>query len=254
MQIAIASIDDAYCLSNTLDKQWFLQAEHFSDSRKRTFLAGRALLQKLLSKDDPKFKLPNIGSDEQGKPIFPDLTKIHFNISHSGDLIVVAVGNSAQGIDIERIRKRRSMPDLIKRLLSFREQDFIKNKDECAQLDDFILFWTLRECLLKLSGRGLGGLDDLKVFPQDKFISYPSLKLLGRTLSLKTDELLKNFKLKPSFPCWLTAFVPATDNYELAVLSDGELIDIKKDTYKGASHIFEVKSREAHFLASTTKP
>lgn len=241
MQIAIASIDDAYALTDRLDKQWFLQSDHFSDSRKRTFLAGRALLQKVLAEGDPEYTLPEICCDEMGKPVFKGLKQIHFNISHSGDLIVVAVGKSAQGIDIERIRKRRSMHDLIKRLLSPLEQEFIKNKDESAQLDDFILFWTLRECLLKLSGRGLGGLDDLKVYPKDEFICYPSLGLSGRTLSLKTEDLLKGFNLRQTFPCWLTAYIPSADDYSLCVLTDGALIEIRQDLYKESSRIFNVR-------------
>ena len=39
-----------------------------------------------------------------GKPLFHDLPDVHFNISHTGGLVVCVVGNIPIGIDAERIR------------------------------------------------------------------------------------------------------------------------------------------------------
>lgn len=242
MRVAIASIDDAYALSSKLDDCWHKLSKDFSESRRRSYLAGRALLQKLMAQDDPYFKLPQIVNDDHGKPCFLNLPQYHFNISHSGNLIAVAIGDSEMGIDIERIRKRHSMNELIKRVLSPREQNFIQNLDEALRLEDFILFWTLRECLLKLSGRGLGGLQDLSVYPDELHIKYPALKTQGHTVSLKTADILKYFDEKQDNHCWITVFVPNDAQCSLQILINGELQEHKLDLYQNNRRIFTVSN------------
>jgi len=87
--------------------------------------------------------------------------KLHFNISHSGSKILVAIGfNSDVGIDVEKI-----IPDFdtdgfaeanyhANELVHFRT---LKNSDES---DYFYRIWTRKEAWLKLTGEGIN--DKLK--------------------------------------------------------------------------------------------
>jgi hypothetical protein len=67
-------------------------------------IAGRYLLWKLLLQlDKTDVDNLNIGKTDNGKIFFPD-KNLHFNISHSGDMVVCALSDdSPMGIDIEHM-------------------------------------------------------------------------------------------------------------------------------------------------------
>lgn len=85
---------------------------------------------------------------EHGKPYANNLN-VHFNISHSGDLIVCAVSDKEIGIDIEKIRKIN--PDVSKRFACKNELDYIKTHQ-----NGLFEIWTLKEAYFKCTGTGLG--------------------------------------------------------------------------------------------------
>lgn len=64
-----------------------------------------AILKKLVSE---KYGMDKnslyISFNSHGKPFFANYPHIHFNISHSSCLTVIAVGEKAVGIDVEKLR------------------------------------------------------------------------------------------------------------------------------------------------------
>ena len=71
-----------------------------------------------------------IEPDPHGKPVPVNAPGVHFNISHSGDLVVCAVSSHPVGVDIELVRSAN--PGIAKRF--FRE-------DECLYIsrsEDFL--------------------------------------------------------------------------------------------------------------------
>jgi len=89
----------------------------------------------------------------KGKPYLADHPNIHFNISHSGDWVVVAFSDKDVGVDIEKIRPPQYRvaalffsPIELKRLNSFTDRE----KEHY-----FFDLWTLKESFLKLQGKGL---------------------------------------------------------------------------------------------------
>lgn len=225
MRVCIASLDEAYALSCYLEKTWFQETSSFGTLRKKSFLAGRALLQYLLRKDDPTYILPKISADERGKPIFTSHSDRHFNISHSGSLIVVSVGNNENGIDIERIKLRRQMDSLIKRVLSEDEKFFLQKLGKQELINKFFQLWTLRECLLKTSGRGLGGLDDIKVDLLNSRVFCPQV-LRGCAWSMRTDTLPLISASLDSIPCYMTVYIPEGERVEFCLLHKFELLPL----------------------------
>ncbi len=106
------------------------------------------LLNKCLDKADIKFK-----QNVYGKPFLIE-DKIFFNISHSSNMVVVAVSQKLVGVDVERIANHNL--NIANRCFDKREQDYIFSvKDEQQIKKRFYVIWTLKESYLKFKGVGL---------------------------------------------------------------------------------------------------
>lgn len=81
---------------------------------------------------------------EEGKPYKESR---HFSLSHSHDYVALALGESAIGLDIEKIRDFKK--ELIPYIANEEETKTIKTKE------DFFLHWCLKESLLKCVGSGI---------------------------------------------------------------------------------------------------
>lgn len=84
---------------------------------------------------------------EHGKPYLAD-HRAAFNLSHSGDWAVCAVGACAVGIDLERLRDFPRYRRVAKRYFSPSEK-------EPPDLATFFRLWVEKEAYMKLCGRGL---------------------------------------------------------------------------------------------------
>lgn len=83
-----------------------------------------------------------------GKPYIKDYSQIHYNISHSGEWVVVAIGRSPIGIDVEN---RREDWDLIgERVFSESEKYWSQNSYKRKTI-----LWTIKEAYVKYLGIGL---------------------------------------------------------------------------------------------------
>ncbi|WP_375055544.1 4'-phosphopantetheinyl transferase family protein [Zobellella sp. DQSA1] len=119
------------------------------------FLVGRYLLrQRLASRlnEDPARIPIRIGA--RGKPLL-ERSGWDFNISHSGDLLALTIGNrGALGIDLE---SRRLDPPRVHRLahryLNAAEQQWLTRSPDPEQ--DFRRLWTVKEAVLKACGEGI---------------------------------------------------------------------------------------------------
>ena len=122
--------------------------------------------------------------NECGKPYF-DETKF-FNISHSGDWIVIAIGKSETGIDIEKIKdgRNKAFESVFKQV----ENDYINSFPEYEQSKYITQIWTLKESYVKYLGKGI--LSELKNFSVDA-LSKKVMTSNGEILSdLKVDSIL----------------------------------------------------------------
>ncbi len=85
---------------------------------------------------------------------------LFYNISHSGDRIVLAVSPSAVGIDTEQINLDFDFHDIMAEYFSPEEASFIAETDSVSR---FFRLWTRKEALTKATGKGLD--EDLKYIP-----------------------------------------------------------------------------------------
>jgi 4'-phosphopantetheinyl transferase len=129
------------------------------------FVAGRARLRRLLGGylRLPPSEVP-ITYTAAGKPVLADsAVDLHFNVSHSHGLVVVAVASRPVGIDIERLRMVDNPEGLIRRFFSQVEQETYLALPAILREEGFFRGWTSKEALIKARGLSIACLGDFDV-------------------------------------------------------------------------------------------
>ncbi|GBF27499.1 4'-phosphopantetheinyl transferase sfp [bacterium MnTg02] len=88
--------------------------------------------------------------------------QLHFNISHSHHHVVVAIGRTLLGVDIERIRANCEWEAIAAICFHPHENEHLRRAGEEARLDAFFEIWTRKEAYLKAKGTGMT--EDLSAF------------------------------------------------------------------------------------------
>ncbi len=113
--------------------------------------ALRILLSKYLSVEPAEI---TFFSNEGRKPVIKNPSAgIHFNISHSGEWVIIGFANQELGVDIEKTDPRFDFRDLLQEHFTREEKNFISDSaDPCWS---FYYLWTRKEALTKAWGTGL---------------------------------------------------------------------------------------------------
>ncbi|HJQ20953.1 MAG TPA: 4'-phosphopantetheinyl transferase superfamily protein [Gemmatimonadaceae bacterium] len=114
---------------------------------------------------------------QTGKPVLSD--ELHFNVTHSGDLILLAVSSQRPvGVDVERRRPVPRVVDLETRWLTHEERrDFATlRRLGISASDAFLRVWSLKEARLKALGVGISGaggasFTKVQALPLDELLS-----------------------------------------------------------------------------------
>ena len=142
---------------------------HFEKDKYLSLGAG-VLLRKALN--DLGFDaVPDLAYGAHGKPYFPDLPELHFNLSHSGTKVLCAVSDRSIGCDAEKIGSYNEK--LVRRFFHPEECTLLLSApDASAQTELFYRLWTLKESFLKATGLGLSlPLDSFAVCLRENRIS-----------------------------------------------------------------------------------
>lgn len=149
---------------NILSKDELLKANRFLHSKDRaSFVSRRATLRILLSRytDIPPSEIDFISGKNKKPEIRSELNKIRFNVSHSGELILIAISDTEIGVDIERIETSFNYSDIL--INSFSEEEITCIEQIADSREFFFRLWSRKEALCKASSKGLD--DDLKDIP-----------------------------------------------------------------------------------------
>jgi 4'-phosphopantetheinyl transferase len=84
----------------------------------------------------------------------PEVEGLHFNISHSGGLALLALGRVEVGVDVELPRRRRT-DDIARRFFAPGEQERLFALPDAERFEAFFRLWTCKEAFLKATGEGL---------------------------------------------------------------------------------------------------
>ncbi len=101
-----------------------------------------------------------LGVEENGKPrLAREPRRLSFNLSHSGDLALVALapGGTAVGVDVERLRARRDLARLATRWLPAADAAAVAAAGEAERERVFYAAWTRHEARVKCTGGGVDG-------------------------------------------------------------------------------------------------
>lgn len=97
-------------------------------------------------------KLPEIARTAQGKPYFPALPWLHFNLSHTAGWSLCALSDAPVGVDVEALRPRRE--GLWRHCLT--DGEYAAFLAAGGGWPEFYRIWTLKEAWCKYTGQGLG--------------------------------------------------------------------------------------------------
>lgn len=137
------------------------RANHSASERARIrFVVARGALRVILGQylgiapADLRFAV-----NEHGKPTLPNRPgwpNLTFNVSHSGDLALIAVAQErAVGVDVERIAAGRTPMAIAARFFSPAEITALCSLPADQQIIGFFNCWTRKEAYLKARGKGL---------------------------------------------------------------------------------------------------
>jgi 4'-phosphopantetheinyl transferase len=80
----------------------------------------------------------------------------HFNLTHSGGFVALAISDGEVGIDIENLRPVSTAQRLAQRFFSPEERKHVFELDGEARDRAFLRIWTQKEAYLKATGLGVG--------------------------------------------------------------------------------------------------
>lgn len=149
------------------------RADRFAtDALRARFVAQRAALRTVLGRASglPPGRV-RCGASPGGKPRLADDfpgKRLQFNISHSGDLVVIALAEGPRvGVDVERLRPISEADGIVARCFAPGERSAYHRASDAEKPALFYRAWTRKEAYLKATGEGLAfPLDRVDVDPE----------------------------------------------------------------------------------------
>ncbi|MBE8168373.1 MAG: 4'-phosphopantetheinyl transferase superfamily protein [Shewanella sp.] len=189
---------------------------YIGEKQQQQSLLVRAGLRLLLSNYAKEHSIDDIAPQEwvftkgeYGKPRLSDelfkQTKIEFNISHSGEWLLVGIIHHTQpiseidpefcfGVDIERERKNTNIHAILNRYFAQSEiDDLLALPSEVLQRERFFDLWACKESYIKATGKGLSTPLDSFAFNFSQTNTITTLPLLNsESLTLKSCLIKKH--------------------------------------------------------------
>jgi len=156
----------------------------------------RVVLAKYLGKDPGAL---SIVPGTSGKPRLSGAdSSIEFNISHAGDLALIAVSRGLRvGIDVELVREMSDIDAILDSFFSAQETAWLRSREDDERTRAFFLLWTRREAAAKALGTGL--------FDCFARFALPVAEQDGSGFRVE----LADAPAGPSRPWWMRDLVPA---------------------------------------------
>lgn len=184
------------------DERLRMQRYRFAEDRQR-FARARVLLRRILAEylDRAPGEI-RFAYSAYGKPQLPDQEnkkQIQFNVSHAGDIILLAFTRDTPiGVDVERIKPLPDLRAIARRFFSSGEQQDLFSLNGIELTEAFYRCWTRKEAVIKACGEGLS-------MPLDSF-----------RVSLLPEEPARLLK-SPDENSWILHNINAETGYAAAV-------------------------------------
>lgn len=149
------NLDDYYIrIQNMLPPDSILKAEkyHFTEDKKRS-VAGEFLKRVLLANVlGTRASLLEFKTNPFNKPLLSSHEGVHFNLTHSGDWVLIATDENPLGIDIEKIEPE--IPNVEEIVFTSEEIRQIYQYGSKESVHRFYNHWTRKESYIKALGVG----------------------------------------------------------------------------------------------------
>lgn len=141
------------------ERQADVDRKRFENDKKLSAGAG-LLLRYAFKNAEISEDFPVIEKNLFGKPYLRDYPDIHFNISHSGKYVFLAVSDKEVGCDVEEIKPFRDFNSsrlaIAEHFFSEGEVRAINGTPELSEKNLlFYKIWTMKESFIKAKGGGL---------------------------------------------------------------------------------------------------
>jgi 4'-phosphopantetheinyl transferase len=131
-----------------------------------------------------------LGDNKKPYLVSKDGYPLHYNLSHSGDWIVLAIATSQVGTDVEFIDEAFKFQEILPDNFSKEEAAYINQEDSTER---FFTLWTRKEAILKATGQGLG--EHLQITP-----ALNGEHPLHHTLTGADENwILNSFSIQPGY-------------------------------------------------------
>lgn len=145
-------------LSGSVQAEEVRRASKFRLERdRRRFLAARGVLRHILAgyaATEPR-RL-TFGYGAHGKPFLVEHADLHFNISHTADVLLVGVARGRRlGVDVEATIPDTVIAEVIGTVASEPERRLLATLAPPARREWFMRLWTRKEAYIKGDGRGM---------------------------------------------------------------------------------------------------
>ena len=227
-QVPMDDTSDVRALRLLLSHEEQRRADSFhTDGLRDRFVVARGWLRRVVAWYT--FESPSGIRFETGEFGKPRLTSqstgaaVEFNLSHSGDLALIAVArDAAVGIDIEEWDPAINHLELAEQFFSASECDALRVTNPAELTAGFFTIWTRKEAYLKATGHGITR--RLRHFDV-------SLDLGGPTRLLLADRMDPNATEK-----WAMADLTTAPSYSAAIVVETPLRGVRRfdlADYKG---------------------
>ena len=127
------------------------------DHPRLIFITARAALRRALGTRLGQYPTGlNFVLGPHGKPDLNPPSKLKFNLSHSGDTIIIAMTDDLElGIDVEELGRRTPTERLARRFFAPSEAAAVEQAEKNQRNRVFFHCWTAKEAVLKATGSGL---------------------------------------------------------------------------------------------------
>ena len=166
--------------------------------------ALRSILARYLSNAPGKIEFV---TGPQGKPrLAADSGEnLRFNLSHSGELAVIAIASRELGVDVECIKDSFGFEEIAEHFFTAREVAALRALPSPLQRRVFYQCWTCKEAFLKAKGTGLSrGLDEVQIVPDGE-----------------------SARIDANVPGWSLKEIAVADGYAAAVVIAEEPADVQ---------------------------
>ncbi|CAM3349006.1 4'-phosphopantetheinyl transferase superfamily protein [Zobellia roscoffensis] len=192
----VNDFDALYSYQKLLSPDELERAGKFKfEKDRKTYILARGLLRDLSGRylgvppENISFKY-----SDYGKPHYNQETSLRFNVSHSGELIVLAFVTQGQvGVDVERIKPNFDSAKIAREFFSPDEVSEVLSYPEASLGKAFFNCWTRKESFIKAKGAGLSF--DLTSFSVSIHDDFP--QLLRTQWNPKEKDSWKFFSFVP---------------------------------------------------------